>query len=349
MNKTIFLLMVFIFSSILISQDLSKISLNKESGRNSETYRSFTFDGAWCWFSDPRAVYFEGKHKRTYAGWVDSHGDVIAGYYDHDTKEITTTVLEDNFEKDDHVSPALLFSPEGKLMVFFVRHSTANPVILITMKNAEDISLWEKKELPLNDEKKYEGYQSTYTYASPVMLSEENNRIYLFWRGMDYKPNYSYSDDMGKTWSKGRIFILSERIYQLRRPYFKIASNGKDKIIFAFTDGHPRDENENSIYYMYYKDGSFYNVENKKIGSLGDRPVSPRNASIVYDAAVTKQKAWIWDAALDENENPVLVYAKFPNDSAHIYSYAKWNGKDWITSDLINSGKWFPKTEAGQH
>jgi hypothetical protein len=109
MNRKFFLLIFFISSSLLIAQDLTKVDLNKDSGSNSESYTSFTFDGAWCWFSDPRAVYYEGRHKRTYASWVDSHGDVIVGYYDHETKEITTTVLEDNFEKDDHVSPRCFF------------------------------------------------------------------------------------------------------------------------------------------------------------------------------------------------------------------------------------------------
>jgi len=348
MKKNFLLIVFLIFSSLLISKELLDVELNKESGNNSENYQSFTFDGAWCWFSDPRAVYYEGEHKRTYASWVDSYGDVLVGFYDHDTKEITTTVLEDNFQKDDHVSPSLLFSPDGKLMVFYVKHSSPNPIILLTMKNSEDISEWDKKELVLNDQVEYKGYQSTYTYASPVMLSEENNRIYLFWRGIDYKPNYSISDDMGQTWSKGKIFILPERIYQLRRPYFKVASNGKDKIAFAFTDGHPRKESENSIYYMYYKDGALFNVKNQKIGMLGDEPVSPRSTSIVYDATISNEKAWIWDVAFGENENPVLAYAKFPDDENHIYSYAKWNGENWKTSDLINSGKWFPKTEDGE-
>ena len=233
-------------------------------------------------------------------------------------------------------------------MVFFTKHSTSNPILQFTMKNPEDISSWEKKELFLNDLNKYEGYESTYTYSSPVMLSNENNRIYLFWRGMDYKPNYSYSDDLGQSWSKGKIFVLPERIYNLRRPYIKITSNGKDKIVFAFTDGHPRKENENSIYYMCYKEGDLYNVEGERIGTLGDQPLTPRASSVVYDATITKQKAWIWDVALDENENPVLAFAKFPDDTNHIYSYSKWDGEKWITSDLVNSGKWFPETNAGE-
>ncbi|MGD8781918.1 MAG: glycoside hydrolase family 88 protein [Ignavibacteria bacterium] len=348
MDRNIYAVILFIIPSVLFTQNLSKVSFSNESAKNSQSYCSFTFDGAWCWFSDPRAVYYEGKHKRTYAGWVDSHGDIVAGYYDHNNGEIKTVVLEDNYQKDDHNNPALLFSPDGKLMVFFTKHSTSNPILLFVMKNPEDISLWERNELSLNNEEKYSGYKSTYTYVNPVMLSKENNRIYLFWRGIDYKPNYSYSDDMGRSWSKGEIFVLPERIYNLRRPYMKVTSNGKDKIVFAFTDGHPRKENENSIYCMYYKDGALYDVEGEKIGVLGEEPITPGDASVVYDASITKQKAWIWDVALDEKENPVLAYAKFPNDTTHIYSYAKWNGKNWVTSDLVNSGKWFPETEAGK-
>jgi hypothetical protein len=101
-------------------------------------------------------------------------------------------------------------------------------------------------------------------------------------------------------------------------------------------------EKENSIYCMYYQKGAFYNVEGKKIGELGDVPVNPRAASVVYDATVTKVKAWIWDVAFDEYENPVVVFAKFPDDSNHVYTWSKWNSGKWISHDLTNSGGWFP-------
>jgi len=112
--------------------------------------------------------------------------------------------------------------------------------------------------------------------------------------------------------------------------------------VFAFTDGHPNMEMENSIYVLIYKRGAFYNVEGVKIGDLGNVPVNPRAASVVYDAAITKEKAWIWDVAFDEKENPVLVFARFPDDSNHVYTWAKWNGKRWMVKDLVNSGSWFP-------
>ena len=314
---------------------LSMISLSAFS-------QNLTDDGAWCWFSDPRAVYFKGSHERIYAGWITSNGDVVVGYYDYSDRKISTNVLKARYEKDDHDNPALLFRPDGRLMVFFTKHGGANPTLMFTAKNAEDISSWDMKELHLNDMEYYRGFSNENTYVNPIMLTEEDNRIYLFWRGVDNKPNYSFSDDLGDTWSKGRIFILPERIYAMRRPYVKVESNGRDRIAFAFTDGHPNMEKENSIYYMYYQRGSFFNVKGEKIGELGDHPVSPAEASVVYNARVTQEKAWIWDIALDKNDLPVLVFARFPNDSNHVYTRAKWNGSEWIVRDLINSGSWFP-------
>jgi hypothetical protein len=348
MKRVIVSLYLLFSISIVFSQTTVNYSTDSKNSATSESCKSFAPDGAWCWFSDPRAVYFEGKHKRTYAGWMDSAGNVLVGYYDHLTGEIKTTVLKEKYETDDHAAPALLFAPDGRLMVFFTKHGGSQPTLLYRMKNPEDVSEWSSQELLLNDMDKYKGLNNTNTYVNPVMLSEENNRIYLFWRGVDSKPNYSFSDDMGATWSKSRIFVLPERIYPGRRPYMKVDSNGKNKIVFAFTDGHPNAEKENSIYFMYYKQGGLYNVKGEKIGDLGGEPIQPRQASVVYDAVKTGQKAWIWDVALDDKENPVLVFTKFPDDNNHIYCYSRWDGNKWQTSDLINSGNWFPKTPTGE-
>ncbi len=315
---------------------------------HSESWKSLTFDGAWCWFSDPRAVYYEGEYQRTYAGWIDSHGDVIIASYDHQSGEIQSRVLEDGYQIDDHDNPALLFRPDGRLMVFFTKHGGDNPTLLFTMKEPEDLSAWKRAELFLNDKDFYPELNSTNTYVNPVMLSEENNRIYLFWRGMDNKPNYSFSDDLGETWSMGRILINPDPLYPMRRPYVKVSSNGKDRIWFVFTDGHPRREPQNSIYCIYYEKGSLHKVTGEEIRQLGDEPVHPGETSRVYDASVSGAKAWIWDVTQDEEDRPVLVYARFPDDLNHIYSYSRWNGKKWESEDLVNSGSWFPETPEGE-
>ncbi len=316
---------------------------------NADAYLSLTTDGAWCWFSDPRAIYHEGKHRRTYAGWITSGGDIVVGYIDHRTGEVSSKVLYESLEVDDHDHPVILIDNQGYLNVFFSKHAKRFPIQLYKSTEPESIEEWAAPvSLPLNDMETYAGLRDSYTYQHPVYLSDED-RLYLFWRGADFKPNYSVSQDGGLTWSKGRILILPERIYKNRRPYLKVSSNGKDVIHFAFTDGHPNVEQENSIYYMYYKDGAFFKVTGERIKMLGEGPIAPGESGIVYDA--TEQgnpKSWVWDVAENKSGAPVIGYTKLHSDSVHIYVYACRVGNTWIHHELANSGGYFPEDTPGK-
>ena len=319
---------------------------NQGTTENENPFTTLTTDGAWCWFSDPRAVYYEGLHKRTYTGWVDEEGSIWVGFYDHETDSSSRYRLEHRFEKDDHDNPALHVDKEGKLLVFFSKHGEKDPMLLAKTRVAEDISSWEMtEELVLNDTLTYQGLKDSYTYANIIRLSDED-QLYLFWRGMDYKPNFSTSSDDGKTWATGKILVLPERIYQNRRPYLKVASNQKNVIHFAFTDGHPNAEPENSIYYVKYKEGGLFKADGSKIMEWSELPLQPRQGDVVYDAAATKEKAWIWDVAENKEQVPVITYVKFPTDSNHVYCYALWDEGKWKNYDLIDSGPWFPKMPA---
>lgn len=313
-----------------------------------ESYQSFTTDGAWCWFSDPRAIHYRGEYNRTYAGWVTSNGSIEVGSYDHDTGEIQTHILHARLEVDDHNNPAFDIDSTGRLLVFYSMHSHKVPTFLARSTNPEDITAWEtSRQLALNDSVTYQGLSNTYTYASVCRLSEENDRMFLFWRGADFKPNFSVSSDNGVSWSPGRIFMLPERLYRDRRPYFKIASDGERTIHFVFTDGHPNREPTNSIYYVAYRDGAMYRANGEKIMDMSALPLEPRQADVVYDATTTEEKAWIWDVAEDRHGSPVIVYARFPSDSMHIYYYSSWHEGKWTNHELVNSGGWFPQTPEG--
>ncbi|WP_185154063.1 glycoside hydrolase family 88 protein [Fulvivirga sp. M361] len=351
---------ILLFTILIVTASVAKGQLklvqtkvNKTVGQNSESYKSFTFNGSWCWYTDPRAVYYEGKYKRTYSGWVDNYGNIIMAWYDHDTKEIETHIVEENLEVDDHDHPSILFDGEGKLLVFFNRHgygesSVAPPGFLIRSENAEDISKWKQvQHLYLNDEAKKPTPNASMSqdYSHPIRLEAENGRIYLFWRGIDGKPSYSQSDDNGQTWTKGRFIYTPDPTYAFRRPYTKVYSNGDSKIHFTFTDGHPDKEKNNNIYYTYYEDGAFYRANGEKIKNITALPLKTEELDVVYDAKEGGAKAWNWDIAEDEKGNPVIAYAKFPTDTTHYYCYAKWSGKTWMNRTLINSGSWFPKTQ----
>ena len=181
-------------------------------------------------------------------------------------------------------------------------------------------------------------------YSNPVQLSSENNRIYLFWRGSDWQPAFSFSDDAGITWAKPTVFIKTSKVDGSQRPYVKVSSDGISRIDFAFTDGHPRNEAENSIYHMYYEKGNLYQTNGKPVCKINELPVLISEVNKVYDATVSKVRAWVWDVATDEKNRPVIVYTQLPAETDHRYQYARWNGKKWIDQELSKAGKWFPQT-----
>ncbi len=335
-----FSLIIFVF--IIASCQKHSINSNPPKG---EDYLSFTENGSWCWFSDPRAIYYEGKFKRTYAGWIDSEGNVSVGYFDHTSHKIESTIIHKKLEPDDHNNPSLFIDNSGHLFVLYSKHATNEPIHLLKTSNPEDIFLWEPEQLlALNDTSLFSDASDTYTYTNIFQLSEEKNKLYLFWRGTDFKPNFSTSADNGKTWEKGKILILPDRIYNNRRPYIKISSNNINTIHFAFTDGHPRNEPTNSIYYAKYKNDFLTNANGDTLKNWEKLPLDPKNSDLVYDAKATGEKAWIWDVAENTDGNPVIVYTQFPNDSSHVYYYAIWDNNQWNNYKLVNSGGWFPHT-----
>lgn len=305
-----------------------------------EDYAFITNDGAWCWFSDPRAIYVDNK---MFGGFVDKEGSIWAFCYDPATQHRQQYKLSDKFNYDDHANPSIMELSDKRLVIYFSAHGgTVNsPIYYAVSKNPADISSWE--DLQSIDPKMPGDLGVCYTNAA--MLSEEADRTYLFFRGRNFKPTCIYSDDM-KTWSDPVNIVVNDSLYgESGRPYMKVTTNHKNKIFFAFTDAHPRDRATNSIYFMMYKDGKLCKADGSVIsGKLG--PVMPSQTDKVYDATKTFDKAWIWDVAFDEKENPVLVYARFSHArSIHSYWYAKWDGEKWNNIKITDAAQCFMRND----
>ena len=305
-----------------------------------EDYQVITRDGAWCWFSDPRAIYVDDK---MFGGFVDKEGSIWAFCYDPSTCQSKQYKLFNKLDYDDHANPSIMALSDQRLVLFFSAHGgTKNsPIYYAVSKYPSDISSWEEVQ-EINPE--MEGSLGV-CYTNPVMLSDENNRVYLFFRGRDFKPTCIYTDDL-KTWSQPINLVRNDPGYgQGGRPYTKITTNHKDKIFFAFTDAHPRDRATNSIYFMMYKNGQICKADGTVVSeTLGS--IIPSQVDKVYDATRTFDKAWIWDIAFDESEKPILVYARFSDrDNKHSYWYARWNGIKWENHKITDAGQWFQRTE----
>ncbi|AQT68061.1 putative neuraminidase (sialidase) [Anaerohalosphaera lusitana] len=298
-------------------------------------YRNVSDNGAWCWFADPRGMYRNGI---MYVSFVTSHGDIQIVTYDSSTGDKDETTLRSGLQVDDHANPALNFLPDGRLMVFYSKHSGPNMFLRVSV-NPEDITQWgPERSLDLNQT------SWGYCYPNPVQLSSENDRLYLFWRGDSWNPTMSWSDDGGQSWVQGRNVILNPN----QRPYVKIDSDGTERIHIAFTDGHPRNISTNSIYYMCYYNGNFHQADSTLIANMSSLPVAPRDTEVVYDGRVNNVRSWIWDVTSDENGYPVIVYATLPAENDHRYRYARWNGSEWIDNEIVAAGPWFPQTPEGQ-
>ena len=291
-------------------------------------------DASWCWFADPRGVYYHNLNERTYYGWMTASGDVNVAQYDHATQETKYSTLRNNLEIDDHDNPSILIRASDRRVIVFYSKHTAEPHLYYRLStNPEDITSF-------TAEQQVSGIVDNVTYPTPFQLADESNRIYLFWRGIGWQPTYATSSNGGSTWS-----APAQLVQGADRPYVKYESDGRGKIHFAFTDGHPRENPSNHIYYAYYYNGGYYRANGTLIKLLSAGYLATSEAEVVYDAS--QGRGWVWDIALDSLGRPVIVYTALPAENNHRYRYARWTGSTWRDAELIAAGAWFPQTPNG--
>lgn len=285
-------------------------------------------NGGWCWFQDERAVIYDGKIA---VSSITREGDVQVTAWDFAKRSIAVVTLRRDFTGDDHNAAALLLRHDGKLMAFYAMHNKEPRMYYRVTSRPRDPGAWEP-------EKSFDaGTSDRFTYANPFQLSAEHGRIYLFWRGIDWNPTWSASNDNGKTWTRAANHIYFQKG---ERPYVKYASNNLDTIHFAFTEAHPDRPILTSLYHAYYKAGNLYTTEGKFVRKLADGPIHPSEATKVYDGATNPAgEAWVWDIALDPAGHPVIAYSSRLSPMDHRYRYARWTGKRWEDHQIAFAGR----------
>ncbi|KAA6302774.1 MAG: Beta-agarase A [Candidatus Ordinivivax streblomastigis] len=291
---------------------------------------TLTLDGAWCWFADPRAIYYEGAKKQTYFSWITTAGDIMIASYNHETGEYLQKCMWEKFQPDDHANPSLLIRDDGRIIIFFAAHF-GDKISRYISTNPEDITSWSQN---------YQ-FSNTVTYPYPFQVGDS---ICVFYRGgSDWHPRLSVSTDNGQTFDEGKLFVAGGG----QRPYTRYFQGSDGSIHVAVTTGHPRNESANKIYYCRYKNNNFYRANGTLIKNFTTSgAVNISELEVVYNASAGK--GWIWDIALDPQTGyPMMLYAAFPSDTDHRYRYAYWNGTQWNNSEITAAGKWFPQTPAG--
>ncbi len=302
-----------------------------------------TEEGAWCWFADPRALHYEnqdGSIDMTYIGYIDVHGAIKATQYNHNTKETEEVLIRSNFQPDDHNNPTFLILPDGRVMVFYSRHTDEKCFYYRVSKEAGDITTFGKEHRLVTTHNT--------TYPSPFILSDDPDHIYLTWRGINWHPTLAKlsmpneNDEVQFVW--GPKQVVSSSVGGSVRPYAKYVSDGKSKIHMTYTATHPDNIHPNPIYYSYIDvtDMTLRDRKGNRLSNIGNAPFAingnETDANFVVNDRNTSGRGWVWEIALDNNV-PVIALVKISNDKlSHDYYYAKWNGTSWTKTFLTNAG-----------
>ena len=292
-------------------------------------FSQITSNGVWTWYGEPKAVYYEGVHKRTYMGWLSNTGTVAVGSYDHETGDTLTHVIRLNYATDDHAHPSIIMRPDGRLLVALSAHDGAILSIYIAT-NPEDVSSF-GPEIQVHADP---GAGFCYPNLTWLKAEGDSGRLYCFIRGFETLPSYLYSDDWGNTWTHARVFFHSTD--STPKPYCKYASNGKDEIHMVIERGNRQASYPS--YYMKYKAGVFYQADGTRISDTAHLPIWNSLIDTLHNPALAKSNGSVWDVAIDAFGRPVIVYDQFPDGNNHYYMYFRWTGTSWFKKTLLNAG-----------
>jgi hypothetical protein len=320
----------FFFSGVIIlCLIIFKAYSQADLPKPGESHTTFMPNGIWTWYGDPKAIYYKGKYEKTYISYYDistpNTGKVAITSYDHATKAKQSFILDPSEGWDDHNHPSILVrNQDGRILAFWCGHS-GSAMNMRVSTNPEDVSAWDATRTILSGD-----YGNNFTYPNPYQLKGENNRIYLFYRGIDWQQTMTWSDDGGNTWVKPFKYFAGGN-----RPYHKYHSNGIDEI-------HTVIEYDNRalpVQYLCLKKGGFYGADGKLVKTIEDvRATGPITSSMLPNIFIrgSTTNCAVWDIALDEKGRPVFVMDSIQN--GHHYYWVRWDGTKWIKKYLINSG-----------
>ena len=300
---------------------------------------TFNDNAGWCWFQDERAIVIDDKlFIATVANSLGTDGPSRGGNIEitavdlTDTRPIATTVLHPHLENDDHDAPALLALPDQRILAVYATHGRDELIRYRTSLHPADIAAWQPENQITRD--------ARVTYSNLFLLPNEG-RIYNFYRGEQWNPNWIVSDDLGQTWRYGGRLIAFDG-----RPYVKYASDSRDTIHFITTEHHPHTF-PNSIYHAYLKAGKLYQSDGTVIADLSEAPIKPEQMTRVFPGD-PNNVAWTCDIHLDDQGHPYIAYSvqKQMDRDRISYRYARWDGRTWHDHRLAHAGTALYEREA---
>jgi len=279
-------------------------------------------DGGWHFCSYSRIF---NANNKTFLGWINLDGDIVAYSLNHDTKEEIQTILHSGFltSGTEHANPVFAVLPDGKIIVFYCRGSDIHYRITT---NPYDFSSWQTEQT----------ISTTADYPNPEVMSDADDSIYLYFRdssGTNRVVSYAKSTDGGSSWSAiTNVVTGDDWLYPKTRKF-------GNKLHILVTR-NVKKINNNSIYYFYYDNdnGTYHKVDGTQIATETDLPLSLTDLSLIYDDS-SASPARAEDIRIDSNGNPVVTYVVYEGGDYkdHRYKYAYWEGSSWVEKEVTSS------------
>ncbi len=173
--------------------------------------QTLTNDGAWCWFSAPRAIYRHAGQPEIVTGWVTQDGSIQSAILNIKTGKTSIQTVSPQLDKDDHANPAFVELKNGHVLMAYTKHFDKYVRFYNLPKDAKGADFKNLGQVAVFNEAQFKLYpRKGVTYANPVQLKKEKGRIFTFGRWTGYKPNLMWSDDNGKSFNDAQVFITNK-------------------------------------------------------------------------------------------------------------------------------------------
>jgi hypothetical protein len=349
-NLSLFLLF---FGSWLLAPALTDAQTVRQTNYVTGTLLELNDNGAWSWFMDERAIVDRGHllvgSVRANGKFEDADrpgwGNVELAILELKHLSLQRIVLHEHLEQDDHNAPGLLVLHDGRYLAAYSKHNQEPRLWFRISERPGDPFTWQPEVEVTTPGVKGNWKGDNVTYCNPMMLSAEQNRLYLFHRGVSQDPNYLFSSDDGRSWTYGGKLYDGRHGYS---PYTKYACNGRDIIHFVATEDHPRNY-DNSLYHGFIRKGNVCKSDGTFAAPLSTTTniaIHPWDLTRIYQGGPTNV-AWMSDIELDPQGRPVVLFtiqvdgAGLPQGKGgidHRFHYARWDGRQWHESQIAFAG-----------
>lgn len=322
---------------------------------------------AWCWFHEPRASSRGGK---VWFGTTGSDNNSVltgrASLYEIDEvnglilrKDMATSAIAATWADDHDYPTAPVFRPDGRLVSFYCPHRTGGPIYFrISVSPGTMANGW-SREYSIGNGASYP------TYPSPVFLSGESNKLYLFYRNGSSSGPMSYisstdiatvapatvdGGDLGATptWSSEVQVSASAGTQGI---YHKVTSDGTSRIDILMTDAvGPQAGIKNDVRHTYFQGGNFHTSAGVSLGSAPSL-IAFTDFTAVATSGAPDSFGDMWCDHIQRRPSGLIeaVFHRFVSTSDHRLYYARYEGGSWSKVEVdAGFGSGTPDTRSTQ-